>query len=829
MLPLLTFLACAPPAADPPGDSPVETDSGSPCPVGEVLDGDGCVPEACGVGAWGGLAVGDTTVYVDAAAGDGGDGTESAPFPSILAGADLAGERGGGLVAIAAGTYTENLVLGRTHDGVHLAGRCAELVTVDGSTLEDTPALYVGSEARRAEVEVSGLTFTGGYVGLWADHASLSAHDVTVTANVAVGVYAQAGAVVSLVNAVISETSPIRGQYGRGIDVEDGAEVTAASCTVADNSEVGVYANGAGTEVDLEDCTITRTRPRSDGTAGNALQAADGALLTAERSTFTANHEIAVRVDGQGSVVNLVESRVEVTEASGDGSGGRGAQVTDGGRLTATGSTFSGNQEVGVAAIEAGSVVELVDSVVSGTVANDRGEYGFGVVIERGATGTLTRTLVDGNTQVAVNVIGAGSALEVDGSTVTDTRVDADGAHGHGIEVSDGAALVMRASTVAGCSGLGVGVTGAGSTAVLTGGSIEGTAPTSEGDGGVALGATQGAAVTTQGLSVVDTVGTGVYVRDGGSRLTLEACTIAGTRAAPIMSGRGVEVAYGASVEASGCTVEGSEGVGVLAAGPDTRVTLRDSTVSGTLRTRDAGLAVGVGAQADAAVVLEGGTIEDTAGPGVYVAKGSASIDACEILGNSFAGVVVLSYSDVRVEDSLIADTLPDAELGGGFGLYARYEVADLRVVLTGSTIGPHRYAAVWLDGPSTYELVGNDLSAGSGFTLGAATLHGNAVFAWNGVRAWDGATGLYLAENRFHGGENVAVLLHGAGAVLDADQWQSNTVDLLQQACAGVEPLTADDLSGASSASVCPDGNILIDTSATFETLYLPEADVED
>jgi hypothetical protein len=51
--------------------------------------------------------------------GASGDGSAASPLGSIQAGADLAGSRGGGLVAIAAGTYVENLELGEAHRGSH--------------------------------------------------------------------------------------------------------------------------------------------------------------------------------------------------------------------------------------------------------------------------------------------------------------------------------------------------------------------------------------------------------------------------------------------------------------------------------------------------------------------------------------------------------------------------------------------------------------------------------------------------------------------------------------------------------------------------------------
>ena len=101
------------------------------CAEGELLDGDACVPEACGTGTWGNLETDDDTVYVDGSAEAGGDGSMDRPFTVIQEGLDAQEERA--MVAVAAGTYVENLTMDSEHSGVHLAGRCRELVTIDGS------------------------------------------------------------------------------------------------------------------------------------------------------------------------------------------------------------------------------------------------------------------------------------------------------------------------------------------------------------------------------------------------------------------------------------------------------------------------------------------------------------------------------------------------------------------------------------------------------------------------------------------------------------------------------------------------------------------------
>jgi len=98
-------------AEDPSGSSD-DDDSASVepgCEAGYLLDGDTCVPEACGIGTWGNLEVGPGTVYVDIQAGSGGDGSAEAPYRAIWQGLNAVTEAGGGMVALAAGTYVEGV------------------------------------------------------------------------------------------------------------------------------------------------------------------------------------------------------------------------------------------------------------------------------------------------------------------------------------------------------------------------------------------------------------------------------------------------------------------------------------------------------------------------------------------------------------------------------------------------------------------------------------------------------------------------------------------------------------------------------------------------
>ncbi|MDP6933876.1 MAG: right-handed parallel beta-helix repeat-containing protein, partial [Myxococcota bacterium] len=184
------------------------------CAEGELLDGDACIPEVCGTGTWGDLQTDSDTLYVSAAADADGDGSRDRPFPTIQQGLDAQDEPA--MVAVAAGTYVENLQMTGDHKGAHLAGRCRELVTIDGSAgTEDNhetgSGIFLYGPGLHDSWTVSGLTLTGApWAGILVGHGSLALERVSATHN------------------------------GRiGLDIEFG-NLDAVDCVVRDNLSAGV-------------------------------------------------------------------------------------------------------------------------------------------------------------------------------------------------------------------------------------------------------------------------------------------------------------------------------------------------------------------------------------------------------------------------------------------------------------------------------------------------------------------------------------------------------------------------------------------------------------
>ncbi len=982
-------------------------DSDTICAEGEVLDGEICVPEACGVGTWGNLPVDGNTMYVNIEASDGGEGSEAAPLTSIQAAVDLAGDRGGGLVAVAAGTYVEVIAMGSGHDGVTMAGRCKEMVTIDASKGDDVPAIEMIGKGKMPEIAVEGVTVTGGtYIGIWVENTTLAVSSSDAMANALVGILAlradvdldgvgvygttqdshgnygrgidaESGTSLTATGCTIQESQEIgvlasevgtkvdlvdtrvlgaaalsEGALGRGVVVQDGAALTATGCTVQGNTDVGVFASSTGTSADLVDTQVLDTAPAAAGNSGCAIVVQGGAALTARGCTLRGSSDAGLAALDAGTTVDLVDTEVLDTAANRDDTGGNGIRVRDGAALTATGCTVQGNLEVGVLATGAGAAVDLVDTRVLDTAPSPNGVGGYGVAVQDGAeltavgctiqrstqlgvgaqdvgttvdlldtevldtspspdgTGgggigvaagaafTATGCTIQGNTEVGVAVMNSGTSVDLVDTTIFDTSPAPDGTYGRGVNVEDGAALTATRCTLQRNTTVGVYATGFGTTADLVDTEVLDTSPSPNGNGGAGIQVQDGAALSVSGctvqgntnwgafagdagttLDLVDTAildtsagadgnsGFGLCVADGAA-LNVMACTIQGNTRAGVgvwhpgttaslvdtevlntspspdgRFGRGIDVNDGAALTATGCRVEGSYEIGVIASSAGTTVDLVDTRILETQRGRATGFASGVTAQNDALLRVSRSEISDTAGPGLFLnGGGRAEFDAVQLRRNTFAGVVVL-HASAWLTDSTITDTAPDAQWGGGFGVYTIDRFGAPTLYVTDSTIGPHDYAAVWLDGPGSYDIEGNTLSGSAGFAQGSAILHGNAVFAENGVTAWDGATGLMLADNTFSGSTEIGVLLDGSSATLGGNSWSDNGTDVRQQDCDGpdgisgpdesggvddVIPLNADDLLDVPSALVCPTGNVLTAYDLMFTTLYLPTSETD-
>ncbi len=919
------------------------------CAEGYLADGGRCVPESCGPGSWGSLEGDDTTVYVDIDAPEGGDGGEGAPLRSIQSALDLAGSRGGGLVAVAAGSYPETLTMTSDHTGVHLAGRCRELVTLDASAGQGhTPGVLIAS--LNSEVELSGLSVVGAsYIGIvvasgvvrmselevsesasvglaiyrdnWAA-TSVQIEGCSLVGNTGMGLMAfEPGTEVTVLDSAILGTRPLPGGgAGYGIQAYEGAHVTVHGCELGGNADVGVTASHSGTEVVLVDTIIRDTQPDGQGTRGFGVAVIEGAAMQVERCELVHNADTALVAHDPGTEVTLVDTTIRDTSPLDNGDGGSGIAVYDGARLHATGCELVGNTVYGLvaydpataarlvdtvirdtlplqdsaqgfglqvhsgAALEAegcelvgnvmtgiavadpGTNVTLLDTTVAGTLPVGRGEGGDGIAVSDSATLSAMGCVLTGNADIGLLVAGAGTEVTLVDTEIRDTQPDGDGEHGFGLQVESGAVLFAEGCAFEGNSAQGLLLTGAGTRATLSDTAIRDTWSTGSGEGGYGVGLTDGAALHAEScvvegntwagvlgygagteVSLLDTTiqgtlpsttgegGFGIDVHTGAALLA-KACEVvgstkigvavvgAGTHATLLdtsvrdtslgadgVFGVGIQVHQGASLSVDGCVLDGNYMAGILAAEAGTGLELVDSSISGTKLSpgNNGTTALGIIAQQGASVSATGMLIRDNDGPGLYAVNQDSLISCtdCRLLDNRFAGVGALDGATLDIHSSSITGTSESANLGGGVGIYlAEYSGLEApTLILEDSVVADNPAAGAWLSGAGVFRLAGNTISGGQGVPHGAGVRCGDGVYSRD-VLAWDDASGLMLEGNTISDNAGAGLFLDDAAAMLDGNSWSGNAPDLLVQGEACLSPRA--DYEDAPEAEVCPQWN---------------------
>ena len=756
------------------------------CPVGEVqdVDTDECVPEHCGSDAWGLLERTGETIHVAPWGDDSWDGSERWPYRSIQQGADEAGDAGGGLVAVAAGSYLENIELDSDHHGVEVAGRCRELVVIDGIGEEAPGVLVTGGEQ-----ELRGVTVTEGRRGIevtatFLDGASLVVRDLLLEGNHEHGLFASgAGTSVDLEDVTIRDTQPLPdGTFGRGIEAQAGASLVAWGLLLEGNHEHGLFAADAGTNVVLEDATLRATQSRPDGTRGRGTNVQSGASLVARGLVVEGNHEFGLFAAGAGTSVDLEDATIRDTQPLPNGVNGPGVVVQTGASFVARGLLLEGNHNAGLYASDAGTSVDLEDATVCDTQPLSGGSGGQGIVVQDGTSLVARGLLLEENHEIGLSAWDAGTSVDLEDATIRDTQPRPDGTGGEGIAVQDGASLVARGLLLDGSHRAGLFAAGDGTSVDLEDATVRDTQPLHDGTFGRGIEAQAGASLVARGLLLEENHEIGLSVWDVGTGVDLEEATIRDTQPLPDGTlGRGINVQEGASLVARGLLLEGNHDVGLFAARAGASLDLEDATVRDTQPRPDGTSGRGINvqeganlvargllvegnhdvglfaAQADTSVDLEDATVRETqpgphgaGGRGISVMAGASLVARGLLLEeNHEIGLIAADAgTSVDLEDARIAGTRTPANNAGGLGITvqrgASVTAFDLRVednegaglyVLLGGTL--EGWDAVLQRNAFAAAAVFDGRLALHGGTVSGSTFHsseagGVGVFAWD-------------------------------------------------------------------------------------------------
>ncbi|XXY53625.1 right-handed parallel beta-helix repeat-containing protein [Sorangium sp. So ce269] len=523
------------------------------CPAGTMaVPGETACREVapCGDGTWGDIPVDAETQFVDGAyAGSDSDGTAMRPWPTI--GEGLGAAAPGGLVAIAAGTYPEEVRVDRP---VRLRGRCPALVEIAGAGAETVAAVLVGAGADAAEIRGVAVRSAGQGIA------------VTGARGVVVDEVWVAGA----------------GAQGvRAYNEQGPAQLTVRGSLIEGARSVGVHS--AGAELVVES-SVVRGTSESGGPGAGANRGAGGApaSLTLRASVVEQSRGAGVHVIAAEAIIeeSVIRDSVAV-DADAAGMGVFAMPNTQGqpGHVTLRRSVVERNQEAGIWVQGSSAAVE--ETVVRDTRSYpDDLETGWGVYIAANlanslrSEATLKRVVVEQSRYAGVAILG--SDVSLDGLLVRDTLPrDEDQNHGVGLAVASSGQLrgdvTARGSLFERSRSLGVFIEGADVT--LEGVAVRRTLPRASDERfgrGIEVHARGGRSHLVLRSSLVEeSVESGLTIF--GSTATLEDTIIRDTRSSSAgLLGNGVTIIKevdDAEATLTGVRVEASEGAAVASFG----------------------------------------------------------------------------------------------------------------------------------------------------------------------------------------------------------------------------------------------------------------------
>lgn len=380
------------------------------------------------------------SLYVDAAARPGGDGSAARPFQKI--GDAIAVAATEATIAIRPGKY-EGFAIRKP---LSLRGACADKVAIEGTVEVRATASVrgvaitgpdVGVLVRDGVAELDEIwVHDTGRMGVSVDTSTKTTASVHVTRSLIeaanLGGVAAFGAAATIESSVVRDTRILGGQGGPGILAQyfnnAPAVVVVRGSLVERAHEAGIGI--AGGSLDVIDTLVRDVDAMADGTAGNGILAsydkASGvnATLHVAGTTITATHEIGIALNrGEATIENTIVTNVLPTVK--EKKYGVGIQAEPGCILNVKSSLIADASHIGIGYFGATGRIES-------TIVRNTGKTGIGVADADGARSVveIMRSIIRTNT--VGGVIVAASDLTIAETLIAGTRAS-DGRFGDGL------------------------------------------------------------------------------------------------------------------------------------------------------------------------------------------------------------------------------------------------------------------------------------------------------------------------------------------------------------------------------------------------------------
>lgn len=487
-------------------------------------------------------------------------------FQSI--GAALTAAPVGAIVAVEAGTYREAL---RFRRAATVAGRCAELVLVESLGGPEAGAQATGVTG----VRLQGLTLKGHRGGVVvASGGAMEVEDCLVVGNREIGLVASGGSM-RVVGSRVSDTQlDAADVFGFGAFVQNGGEVVLDRSAVTGNRINGIAVIGERSRATLQSSIVRGTRPGRSGKFGKGAVAREAGELVVRASALVDNASAHLAVHDSGTRATVSGSVLRDAVSDLFGNHGNGIEISTSAQVFVEAATLRGNGHWGVLALDPGSALTMKASTVSGEASRPGGARGLGIAVSGGARADAFDSAVVRTVNGGLRAQDEGSHLRVERSVVHDTLRGPDNLSGDGTGVVavSGAAFEMVDSAVLASTGSGAGLSGTGSTGLGSRGrllrSLVADVRPTDGRYGLGIQVLDGSSLEMTHSAVARNHELGLGLSGAGSSARVEGSVIRDTRLEPTgRFGYGVSVDRQATLRIRGTLVRGSAGVGMVFAG----------------------------------------------------------------------------------------------------------------------------------------------------------------------------------------------------------------------------------------------------------------------
>lgn len=326
--------------------------------------------------------------------------------------------------------------------------------------------------------------------------------------------------------AMVDPMNPSNKQYnGNAIEAQGRVSVTVTKSSLLRSGGDSFVTVVAPARAEVSDTTIysTQVAPNGDARAGFVLQAGSTATLT--RTAIAQSSACGAQVQGSKTSLELVDSLIDGTLALGSKPSGQGIDVALDAGVSLSGSAVTGSAGVGLF-LAAGGAASATNSVIGWNTSFPDGTLGRGIEGFGKVTLNVASSALVANREVALVVGDVGTFAQVTGSVIRDTLGDTDGFAGRGVNVQQGAHLLLDDCLLSGNRDVGLMVAMAGSTAVLENTVVTGTKPRDmDGHFGINLSAMIGGRLDLKKSQVLNASTIAVIVAQGAA--TIESSLIA--------------------------------------------------------------------------------------------------------------------------------------------------------------------------------------------------------------------------------------------------------------------------------------------------------------